>query len=138
MSCSFRLACLGCLYGIRVSYRDLLCARARTNGDDWRVRHNFCDTLPGSRQQDEPAAFVKTRGTAIARLLRGAHSFTAHGHRVLSWGNQCLYGILTSRSLHRSFPLHGFLIKILPASATPQTCWGSQRSLRALPENSSH
>ena len=32
---------------------------------------------------------------------------------------------------------HGFLIKILPASATPQTCWGSQRSLRALPENSS-
>src|SRR6267378_6037889 len=30
--------------------------------------------------------------------------------------------------------LHGFLIKILPASATPQTCWGSQRSLRALPE----
>jgi len=33
--------------------------------------------------------------------------------------------------------LHGFLIKILPASATPQTCWGSQRSLRALPENSS-
>src|SRR5882762_9770896 len=33
---------------------------------------------------------------------------------------------------------HGFLIKILPASATPQTCWGSQRSLRALPENSSH
>jgi hypothetical protein len=33
---------------------------------------------------------------------------------------------------------HGFLIKILPASATPQTYWGSQRSLRALPENSSH
>jgi hypothetical protein len=32
---------------------------------------------------------------------------------------------------------HGFLIKILPALATPQTCWGSQRSLRALPENSS-
>ena len=29
---------------------------------------------------------------------------------------------------------HGFLIKILPASGMPQTCWDSQRSLRVLPE----
>jgi len=33
--------------------------------------------------------------------------------------------------------IHGFLIKNLPASATLQTCWGSQRSLQVLPENSS-
>lgn len=34
--------------------------------------------------------------------------------------------------------VHGFLIKILLASVTLQTFWDSQRSLRALPENSSH
>ena len=33
-------------------------------------------------------------------------------------------------------PSHGFLIKILPAEGMPQICWGSQRSLRVLPENS--
>jgi hypothetical protein len=38
-------------------------------------------------------------------------------------------------AIEKSGHIHGFLIKILPASGTPQTCWGSPRSLRVLPEN---
>ncbi len=56
-------------------------------------------------------------------------------HRVVL----CL-AALTPRLLSRVLGAdnaHGFLIKNLPALATPQTCLGSQRSLRALPENSS-
>ena len=41
------------------------------------------------------------------------------------------------RALPKHPEAHGFLIKNLPASATPQTCLDSQQSLRALPENCS-
>ena len=56
--------------------------------------------------------------------------FGAHGKDTAT-----VYDALTHRL---GVPLmHGFLIKNLSASATPQTCWGSQRSLQVLPENSS-
>src|SRR5258706_4207983 len=60
---------------------------------------------------------------------RTARRCTVYKNCPLPTPEDRLFFVLTSL---KTYTLqHGFLIKILPASATPQTCWGSQRSLPA-------